>query len=127
MDKVVHFELPADDVARAKKFYETAFGWQTQDVPEFKYTMLRSVETDPKTQMPVEAGAINGGMYQRDSEMPHPLIYMGVVDIEASLEKIKAAGGEVLRGKMPVGDMGFIANFKDSEGNILGLWQQAHA
>ncbi len=123
MDKVVHFELPLDDTARGRKFYEEAFGWQTEEWPEFNYIGARSTPIDEKTQLPIEPGAINGGMFKRDPAMPHPMVYMQVKDIEASLKKIESAGGSLVRGKTAVGQMGFIANFKDSEGNILGLWQ----
>ncbi len=122
MDKVVHFEIPADDVVRAKKFYAEIFGWSMQDIAEMNYTLVNSVEVD-ESQVPSEPGAINGGIFVRQPEMPHPQIFINVDDIEAALEKIKARGGEVVRGKVPVGDMGFVANFKDPEGNVLGLWQ----
>jgi uncharacterized protein len=123
MDKVVHFEIPADNVARAKKFYADSFQWQMQDVPEMNYTLLHTVETDPEKRIPKEPGAINGGLFKRQPDMPHPQFFMQVGDIDASLAKIKAHGGEIIRPKTPVGEMGFVANFKDTEGNILGLWQ----
>lgn len=122
MDKVVHFEIPADDIDRAKSFYHNSFGWETQDMPEFKYVIARTVAADEQG-VPKEAGAINGGMFKRDPSMPHPQIYIDVTDIEQALKKVIEIGGEVVRGKTPVGEMGFVANFKDSEGNIVGLWQ----
>ena len=68
MDKVVHFEIPADDTGRAKKFYEDVFGWQINKVPMpgMDYSMVTTVETADK-QMPKTAGAINGGLMARDS------------------------------------------------------------
>jgi len=125
MDKVVHFEIPADDLNRAKGFYKKTFGWEIRDIPEMGYTLIHTTEVDMKKQMPKEPGAINGGMYKRDQSMPHPQVFMDVKDIDASLLKIKESGGVVVREKTPVGEMGFVANFKDSEGNILGLWQNA--
>lgn len=122
MDKVVHFEVPADDVERAKKFYSECFDWQIEEIPQMDYTIMRTVEID-ENQNPKEPGAINGGLFKRQADMPHPQFFIHVNDINQSLEKIKDRGGEVIRGKTPVGDMGFVANFKDPEGNILGLWQ----
>jgi predicted enzyme related to lactoylglutathione lyase len=122
MDKVVHFEIPADDLERAQSFYQNSFGWETQEMPEFKYVGVRTVAANEQG-MPTEPGAINGGMFERDPSMPHPQVYIDVTDIEAALRKVAEYGGEVVRGKTPVGEMGFVANFKDSEGNILGLWQ----
>jgi uncharacterized protein len=49
MRSVVHFEIPADDVARAKEFYSSIFGWQLQDMPEMDYTIVKTTETDEQT------------------------------------------------------------------------------
>ena len=46
MGKVVHFEIPADDLPRAKKFYSTVFGWSTSEMPEMEYVMLGTAESD---------------------------------------------------------------------------------
>src|SRR2546422_838879 len=59
--KVVHFELPADNVERAKTFYMKAFGWEINQYPGMQYHM---VGTTPSNQqgMPTEPGTINGGL-----------------------------------------------------------------
>lgn len=124
MDKVVHFEIPADNVERAQGFYMKAFGWEMNSMPDMGYTMIRTVPVDDK-QMPTEAGAINGGMAKREAPLDKPVIVISVKDIEASLRTIESLGGSTIRKKMPVGDMGFAAYFKDSEGNVVGLWQDA--
>jgi predicted enzyme related to lactoylglutathione lyase len=70
MGKVVHFEIPADNLARAKKFYSTVFGWNLNEIPEMEYTMVRTAESD-ENGMPKEPGAINGGMLQRQDPSKH--------------------------------------------------------
>jgi predicted enzyme related to lactoylglutathione lyase len=58
--------------------------------------------------------------------MPYPMFYIDVPDIDLALNKIVENGGAVVKGKTPLGEggsMGFLAWFKDSEGNILGLSQ----
>jgi predicted enzyme related to lactoylglutathione lyase len=61
--RVVHFEIPHDDGDRARGFYEKAFGWQIQHLPEMDYSM---VMTGPSgDQGPSEPGFINGGLMQR--------------------------------------------------------------
>ncbi|HUD20699.1 MAG TPA: VOC family protein [Candidatus Saccharimonadales bacterium] len=124
MNKVVHFEIPADDLERAKKFYGSTFGWQLKDEPEMDYVIARTVEADDKG-VPKEPGAINGGMAKRDGIVKVPSFAIDVSDIDEVLETIKAAGGEVVREKTSVGEMGSIAYFKDTEGNLLSLWQNA--
>ncbi len=123
MDKVVHFEIPADSTGRAKKFYQAAFGWQIESMPEFDYHILRTVEVDKK-KMPKEKGAINGGMMARQSPIKNPVITIGVANMDKAVEKVKKAGGKIIREKKPVGEMGFAAYFEDTEGNVLGLWQE---
>lgn len=127
MDKVVHFELPADNIDRAKKFYKETFGWQMQDMPEMNYITIKTREVDEKM-MPKEIGAINGGMFKRgdmDNMINGATFSINVEDIDTAVKKIKNAGGLILKEKMPVSDMGFVAYFKDTEGNILSVWQTA--
>lgn len=125
MNSIVHFELPTDNMARAGKFYQDVFGWQVQDMPEMKYAMAITTETDQQTQRPKNPGAINGGMFHRSADLPVSVVTIQVPDIDAAAEKLKVAGGTVVRPKVSVGDMGFIAYFKDTEGNVVGLWQNA--
>jgi predicted enzyme related to lactoylglutathione lyase len=126
MDKVQHFEIPVDDIARAKKFYAGVFGWGTMDfpMPGMQYVGLHTGPVDEKN-MPKDSGFINGGMFQRSPKFPltGPTIAMTVDDIDASLKKVKAAGGEVMMEKMQIADMGLYAYIKDTEGNVIGIWQ----
>jgi uncharacterized protein len=122
MDKVVHFEIPFDDKEKCKDFYEKVFGWQMQDMPGMDYTIARSGEVD-ENQMMKEKGVINGGMFKRVEDLKVPMITLNVKSVDATLEKVKGAGGEVVREKSAVGEMGFIAYLKDSEGNVVGLWE----
>jgi hypothetical protein len=124
MGKVVHFEIPADNLARAKKFYSTVFGWTLNEFPEMEYTIANTVESD-QNGMPEEPGAINGGMSQRQDPVKTPVITISVENMDQAAATIEKNGGKIIRPKMPVGDMGFAAYFKDTEGNVVGLWQNA--
>jgi len=122
MDKVVHFEIPADNLARAKRFYNTVFGWRMNEIPEMEYVIVGTVESD-ENGMPKETGAINGGMLERQDPVKSPVITINVKSIDQAAATIEKNGGKIVRPKMPVGDMGFAAYFKDTEGNVIGLWQ----
>jgi predicted enzyme related to lactoylglutathione lyase len=123
MDKVVHFEIPADDVARAKEFYGSIFEWDLQDYPEMQYTIAMTVPVDDK-QMPTQPGAINGGMMKRSNTTPSsPVLTIGVQSIDDALKKIEAGGGETVTPRTPIPGMGAFAYFKDTEGNTLGLYE----
>ena len=121
--RVVHFEVPFDDADRALRFYREIFGWQIQTMPEMGYNM---VSTGPMgDQGPSEPGYIGGGMLQRQGPVTGSVITVEVDDIDATLAAVKEHGGNEVAGKMPVGDMGYAAYFEDSEGNVMGLWQNA--
>lgn len=123
MDKVVHFEIPADDTKRAQTFYSETFGWKMQDMPNMNYTMLTTVPMDENL-MPKEPGAINGGMYKREEgSSKTPVVVIGVSSVDDSVKKVEAAGGKVLKPKIQIADMGLYAQVTDTEGNTIGLWQ----
>jgi hypothetical protein len=124
LGKVVHFEIPADDLTRAKKFYSTVFEWRMNEIPEFEYVMVGTTESD-QNGMPKEPGSINGGMLKREDPIQSPVITISVDSIDQIASTIEKNGGKMIRAKMPVGDMGFAAYFKDSEGNVVGLWENA--
>jgi predicted enzyme related to lactoylglutathione lyase len=122
MDKVVHFEIPFNDKTRAMKFYAESFGWQLTDLPDMQYVVARTAEIDDH-QRPKEPGAINGGLITRLSEAPNPTLYVGVQSVTASIEKVQAAGGQVVTPKTPIPGMGAYARVADTEGNVIGLFE----
>lgn len=122
--RVVHFEVPFDDGDRARNFYRDVFGWQAEPLPEMDYT---GVSTGPVGDdgRPSEPGYIGGGMFQRAAPATKPVIVLAVDDIDATLAEVGSHGGVTVSAKEAVGDMGFAAYFTDSEGNLMGLWQNA--
>jgi predicted enzyme related to lactoylglutathione lyase len=121
---VVHFEIPADDVNRAKDFYGKAFGWKIDQYPGMDYFMVSTTPSD-ENGMPKSPGAINGGLAKREGPLKATVVTIRVEDIDGALHTVKKLGGGVEVPKQSVGDMGFTAYFRDSEGNIVGLWQDA--
>jgi predicted enzyme related to lactoylglutathione lyase len=122
--RVVHFEVPFDDADRARSFYRDVFGWQIQSLPEMGYTIVTTGPTSDQG-MPTEPGYIGGGMLQRQPPVSTPVITLQVDDIDATLVAVEKNGGRSLGEKLTVGEMGFAAYFNDSEGNLMGLWQNA--
>jgi predicted enzyme related to lactoylglutathione lyase len=122
MDRVVHFEIPADDIARAKEFYGSTFGWELNDAEGMDYTIVRTSPVDER-QMPTDPGAINGGMMQRTAETPNPVLTINVDSIDDALKRVEAGGGTSVRPRTEIPGMGAFAYFKDTEGNVVGLWE----
>lgn len=122
MDRVVHFEIPVEDLDRAKQFYSSIFGWVLTDFPGMDYTGIGTVASDDQG-MPAEPGAINGGMMKRTEDAPGPVVTIEVGSVDEYLQKVAAAGGRVVRGKGEVPGMGYFAYIADPENNVIGLWQ----
>jgi len=125
LDKVIFFEIPADDPKRASDFYRTTFGWKMNEIPQMHYTQIGTVDADRMgvRGIPKEPGAINGGMVKRSDPVNNPIIYIRVDDIEQATANIEKNGGQIVKSKSPVGNFGYAAYFRDTEGNIVGLWQ----
>jgi predicted enzyme related to lactoylglutathione lyase len=85
------------------------------------------VSTGPVTDqgMPSEPGYVGGGLTPRVEPVSRPVITIEVDDVDATLQKVSASGGSAVGEKIQVGEMGYAAYFKDSEGNLMGLWQSA--
>jgi predicted enzyme related to lactoylglutathione lyase len=121
MAKVVHFEIPFEDKARAMTFYTAAFDWHLTDMPQMDYVLANTVAVD-ENQMPKEPGAINGGLTRRNKEASGPVVYVDVPSIDEAIVKVHAAGGKVVTPKTPIPNMGAFARVSDTEGNVIGLF-----
>jgi predicted enzyme related to lactoylglutathione lyase len=123
MAGVVHFEIPTDNNERANTFYQSAFGWNLIPMQGMDYTSAITTPSDEQTGMPSAPGAINGALFPRTDNLKTPVINIDVEDLDAALAQVESAGGSVAQAKDAVPGMGYFAYFKDTEGNILGLWQ----
>jgi predicted enzyme related to lactoylglutathione lyase len=113
--KLRHFAIHADDVPRAKRFYETAFGWTfTPWGPPGFYQIH-------------EVGLLGALQERREpltgAGMRGFEITLGVDDLKASLQAVTAAGGALLDGPFTIDGVGELAFVADTEGNRLGVMQ----
>ena len=123
MGGVVHFEIPTEDRERANSFYASAFGWNLSPMQGMDYTIALTAESDEQTGAPKESGVITGALFSRTDTLKSPILTIDVDDIDAALAHVEQSGGSVVQGKDAVPGMGYYAYFKDTEGNILGVWQ----
>jgi predicted enzyme related to lactoylglutathione lyase len=125
MDPVVHFELPYDDRERIARFYRSAFGWELQMLGEEmgNYVLATTANRDVKAGEP--AGAIGGGFFPRKADWPaqYPSVVIAVERLESSMDKVVAAGGQVLGEPMDIPGVGRYVAFYDTEGSRLGMLQ----
>ena len=122
---IVHFEIPADDIEKIKKFYQELFGWTMNKYPgPTTYYMVGTVPVNEKTMMPIRPG-VNGGLYEKKNasspELAIPLNYISVESVEEYSKKIQALGGKILVPKMEIPTIGWWALAVDPEGNHFGI------
>lgn len=115
MSKVIHFEIPADDTARATEFYRKVFDWKidTWQGPA-EYHLVTAGSED-------ESG-INGAIMPR-GENRQVTNTIAVDSVDESIKRIEEAGGKIIMPKMPVPGVGWMAYFEDTEGNRAGIMQ----
>jgi uncharacterized protein len=109
-----HFEFMGSVAAKTKAFYSKVFDWKYgKEIGG--YTMVSTGQ------------APDGGIMTKPAEAPAPCfqVYFFVGSIEATLEKVRMAGGDVIVPKTPVGDMGWFAIFADPDGIPVGIWKSA--
>ncbi len=74
---------------------------------------------------PPSLATSTAGLFERQDTINVPVLTIGVDSIDEALDKVEASGGKTVEAKQPVGDMGFTAYINDSEGNLIGLWENA--
>jgi predicted enzyme related to lactoylglutathione lyase len=114
------FEIPADDLARAQKFYEAIFDIKMVplDMPQFKMRMF-PIENP----MDIGGALCHAPGFYKPSTTDGPLIYLNAnPDVQNVLDKIEAAGGKIVVPKTEISpEYGYMAMFIDSEGNRIAL------
>jgi predicted enzyme related to lactoylglutathione lyase len=113
LPRVVHFEISADDPARAEKFYKDVFGWSTQNWggPRDYRVVTTGADDEP---------GINGGIFKRDG----PTNFVNTIEVpslEEYVERVTAVGGKLAVPKTEIPGVGFLAYCNDTEGNVFGI------
>lgn len=133
---VIHFEMGYFDGDRMKNFYESAFGWNLQQMgPDMgNYILAQTAETDEKG-MVKTPGTINGGFYQKtdDPQSHAPSVVISVPDIKSAMKAVEKNGGKILGAMNESGvltmeptmipGVGLWISFQDTEGNRVSLLQ----
>ena len=116
MSAIVHFDVPAENIERAKKFYSVLLGWKFESYPGMEYNLITTTDLDGNA-------GVGGGMGKRMDPSQHIVNYFGVKSIDAAIKQVRSLGGSILMDKMAVPKMGYLANCLDTEGNTFGLWE----
>jgi predicted enzyme related to lactoylglutathione lyase len=117
MPRVVHFEIEADQPKRAIRFYETVFGWQIRkwEGPIEYWLITTGKEGEP---------GIDGGLSKRTEGAPSTVNTIDVPSVDEYAKKVESSGGTIVRPKMAVPGVGWMAYFTDPDGNMFGMMQE---
>ena len=116
MATVIHFDISADNLERAKIFYQKLFGWKIEkftESPQDYYLIETQTATGEK--------GITGGIALREKDYQKITNFIQVDSIDESIEKVKELGGQIIELKTTIPTVGHIAGCKDTENNIFGL------
>jgi hypothetical protein len=116
MPRPIHFEIPADDPERARKFYGDVFGWQFQkwEGPMPYWLVTTGGNGEP---------GIDGGMMPRQQPGATTVNTVGVTSLDETLRKIEGGGGRTVVPRMAIPGVGWLAYCLDPEGNTFGVMQ----
>jgi predicted enzyme related to lactoylglutathione lyase len=113
MSSIVHFEIPADDIQRAKAFYSSLFGWKIEGIQGMDYAMIDVF------------GAPGGGMMKRMHPDQQITDYIGVPSVDEYAAKVEKLGGKIIVPKKAVPGMGYFVICMDTENNSFGIWEMS--
>ena len=117
MPTIVHFEIPADDLGRARQFYSDLFGWKIEKVPgPMEYWLVETADDQGEP-------SVGGGMMQRQAPEQAITNYIGVPSVDKYAAKVEQIGGKVVVPKTPVPGHGHFAVCLDSENNAFAIWE----
>jgi predicted enzyme related to lactoylglutathione lyase len=115
-----YFQIPADDVGRARKFYQSLLGWKIEPdtILSDKSLQWQNIITGEPRE-----GTMNiGGLYKR--QMPGPIMNFVIIEnIDQILAKVENLGGKTMMPRNEIKNVGLVAVIQDTEGNIIGLWK----
>ena len=130
MPTIVHFEIPADDVEKAKKFYTDLFGWKTEKLSVTDDSRLTSAATAQPMEYWIitttdDKGnkALGGGIMKRQMPEHRVTNYIGVRSVDEYSSKVEKLGGKVIAPKHTVPGMGYFALCIDTENNAFAIWE----
>jgi predicted enzyme related to lactoylglutathione lyase len=130
MPTIVHFEIPSDNIERAKKFYSELFGWKIEKWPGTETAELTSAATgQPMEYWMVTTTddkgnkALGGGMMKRQMPEHHITNYIGVKSVDEYSSNVKNLGGKVVAPKHAVPGMGYFSLCLDTENNSFAIWE----
>jgi predicted enzyme related to lactoylglutathione lyase len=113
---IVWFDIPADNIERAKGFYAKLFGWKINAFPGMEEYL--HIDTGGPDATP------DGGLMARKDPEQRITAYISVASVAKAAAKIEKLGGKICMPKTPVPKMGYFAICQDTEDNVFAIWER---
>ena len=115
---IVWFEIPAENLDRAKTFYGQLFGWKVERMPgAMEYFHIDTGGSDDRP---------DGGLMKRQPNQPSGITnYINVPSVDQFVGKVQQLGGKICMPKTAVPQMGYFAICQDTENNTFALWEKS--
>lgn len=123
MANIAYFDIPANNVDRAKHFYHALLGWKIEPAKTSPdQSQIAAMQYHDISTGEAEEGTMNmGGLYRR--QMNETIKnFVKVEDIDKVLEKVEQLGGRILMQKEMIPGVGLVSMIQDTEGNVIGIW-----
>lgn len=118
--KLTHFAIHTDDIARAKRFYGSVFGWGFASYGASDFMQIKTDESADGQLI----GALQSRSYSPVTEKVIGLeCTIGVADVDEIVRKVEGGGGQILMPKTAIPYVGWIVKFLDTEGNLICAMQ----
>jgi uncharacterized protein len=118
MSPVVFFEMPANDMKRAKEFYEKVLGWNI--LPDYENYYFALTASSDEHKIPKGVGYINGGIQEKDETINKLRLMINVIDLDNTLKKALEEGGKILLPPKKIPGY-YYSVIVDTEGNEINL------
>ncbi|MBD0849945.1 VOC family protein [Maribacter arenosus] len=112
--RVTHFEIPCENPEKTMKFFEQVFSWKFQKFGNEDYWFAITGNEDP---------GINGAIMKKRKPDQPITNSISVENMDEALKNIEKHKGQIVVPKMAIPTSGWLAFFKDPDGNIHGVWQ----
>ena len=118
-NRVTHFEIPCDDPQTTIEFFKTAFNWKFEKFGDYDYWFATTGDE--------KKSGINGAITKRKHPGQPLANSINVDDVEEKAKEVERAGGQIVVPKTAIEGVGWLAYFKDPDGNIHGIWEEDKA
>ncbi|MFH0854157.1 MAG: VOC family protein [bacterium] len=114
MPTISRFQIPVDNIERARSFYAELFEWEFKD---------SSIEPWPIVTKNGREESLAASLLRREKKKQTIINYIGVPSVDHYENRVRMLGGRVVVPKKPILGKGYYSMCYDTESNLFALWE----